>query len=156
YPIFLAAVTLGHQSFLPVVLAQSLIGAGTVLCAALIARQLFGDTAAIIAGVLTAIYPYYVVHDTALQENCLYTFLMVLAVLQLLRLRRSGSVLTATGAGLALGAAVLSRANLAPFALLAPLWLALCGGSDSVPWRRRLQIAAICAGVGVLTVAPWL
>src|SRR5262245_58617831 len=38
YPLFLAAVTFGHQSFFPVLLAQSLIGAGTVVCAALIAR----------------------------------------------------------------------------------------------------------------------
>ena len=153
---FLAAVTLGHQAFLPVLLAQSLIGAGTVLCAALIARELFGNTAAIIAAVLAAIYPYYVVHDTALQETSLYTFLMALAVLLLLRVRRSGSVLTATGAGLALGAAVLTRANLAPFALLAPLWLALAGGSHAAPWRRRLRVAIVCAGVGMLTVAPWL
>ena len=138
YPMFLAAVTLGHQAFLPVLLAQCLIGAGTVWCAAMIARDLFGNTAAIIAAILTAIYPYYVVHDTALQETSLYTFLMALAVLLLLRVRRSGSVLTATGAGLALGAAVLTRANLAPFALFAPLWLALAGGSHAAPWRRRL------------------
>jgi hypothetical protein len=67
YPMFLATVTFGHQVFVPVLLAQSLIGAGTVLCAALIARELFGNTAAIIAAVLAAIYPYYVVHDTALR-----------------------------------------------------------------------------------------
>ena len=137
-------------------LAQSLIGAGTVLCAALIARELFGNTAAIIAAALTAIYPYYVVHDTALQETSLYTFLMALAVFLLLHVRRSGSVLTAAAAGLALGAAVLTRANLAPFALLAPLWLALAGGSQAVPWRGRLRVAIVCAGVGMLTVAPWL
>src|SRR5262245_56928251 len=105
YPMFLAAVTLGDHAFLPVLLAQSLIGAGTVLCVALITRVLFGDTAAIIAAVLVAIYPYYVVHDTSLQETSLYTFLAALAVLLLLYARRSGSVLTATGAGLVLGAA---------------------------------------------------
>jgi 4-amino-4-deoxy-L-arabinose transferase-like glycosyltransferase len=156
YPMFLAAVTLGHKAFLPVLLAQSLIGAGTVLCAALIARELFGNTAAIIAAFLAAIYPYYVVHDTALQETSLCTFLMALAVLLLLRVRRSGSVLTAISAGLALGAAVLTRANLAPFALLAPLWLALAEGLHAAPWRQRLRVAVICAGVGMLTVAPWL
>lgn len=156
YPMFLAAVTLGHQAFLPVLLAQSLIGAGTVLCAALIARELFSNTAAIIAAVLAAIYPYYVVHDTALQETSLYTFLIALAVLLLLRVRRSGSVLTATGAGLALGAAVLTGANMAPFAVFAPLWLALAGGLHAAPWRRRLRVAILCAGVGGLTVAPWL
>src|SRR5215510_85150 len=111
YPMFLAAVTVGHQAFLPVLLAQSLIGAGTVLCGALIARELFGNSAAIIAAILAAIYPYYVVHDTALQETSLYTFVMALAVLLLLRVRRSGSALTAAGAGLALGAAVLTRVN---------------------------------------------
>jgi 4-amino-4-deoxy-L-arabinose transferase-like glycosyltransferase len=156
YPIFLAAVTFGHQAFFPVVITQSLIGAGTVLCAALIARELFGQTSALIAALLTAIYPYYVVHDTALQEISLYTFLMVFAALLLLRVRRSGSVLIAAGTGLALGAAVLTRANLAPSALLAPLWLALAGGSGAVVWRRRLLVAVICAGVGILSVAPWL
>jgi 4-amino-4-deoxy-L-arabinose transferase-like glycosyltransferase len=156
YPVFLAAATLGHKAFLPVVFAQSLIGAGTVWCAAMLAQELFGRQAAIIAAILTAIYPYYVVHDTALQETGLYTFLMALAVLLLLGARRSGSVVKATGAGLALGAAVLTRANLAPFALFAPLWLALAGGLHAAPWRRRLVIAILCAGMGALTVAPWL
>jgi hypothetical protein len=75
YPMFLAAVTFGHQVFLPVLLAQSFIGAETVWCAAMLARELFGNTTAITAAILTAIYPYYVVHDTALQETSLYTFL---------------------------------------------------------------------------------
>ena len=156
YPMFLAAVTFGHQAFIPVLVAQSLIGAGTVLCAALIAKELFGNTAAIISAALTAIYPYYVMHDTALQENSLYTFLSVLAVLLLLCVRRSGSVFTAAAAGLSLGAAVLTRANLAPFALIAPLWVALAGGSQALPRRGRIRVAIVCASVGILIVAPWL
>ena len=156
YPMFLAALTFGQQAFLPVVFAQSLIGAGTVFCAAMLAREIFGNTAALIAATLTAVYPYYVVHDTALQETSLYTFLIALAVLLLLRVRRSGSVVQATGAGLTLGAAVLTRANLAPFAILAPLWLALAGGSGAMQWRRRLPMAIVCAAVGLLTLAPWL
>jgi 4-amino-4-deoxy-L-arabinose transferase-like glycosyltransferase len=156
YPMFLAAVTFGHQAFIPVLVAQSLIGAGTVLCAALIAKELFGNAAAIISAALTAIYPYYVMHDTALQENSLYTFLTALAVLLLLYVRRSGSIFTAAAAGLSLGAAVLTRANLAPFALIAPLWFALAGGSQALPWRGRIRVAIVCASVGMLTVAPWL
>jgi len=156
YPMFLSAVTFGHQAFIPVLVAQSLIGAGTVLCAALIAKELFGNAAAIISAALTAIYPYYVMHDTALQENSLHTFLTALAVLLLLYVRRSGSVFTAAAAGLSLGAAVLTRANLAPFALIAPLWLGLAGGSQALPWRGRIRVAIVCASVGMLTVAPWL
>jgi 4-amino-4-deoxy-L-arabinose transferase-like glycosyltransferase len=156
YAVLLAVLTFGNKTFLPVLFAQSLIGAGTVWCAAMLAREIFGNAAAIIAATLTAIYPYYVVHDTALQETSLYTLLIALAVLLLLRVRRSGSVLTAMGAGLALGAAVLTRANLAPFALFAPLWLAMAGGLHAAPWRRRLGAAVLCAGVMALTVAPWL
>ena len=156
YPMFLAAVTFGHQTFLPVLVAQSLIGAGTVWCAAMLAREMFGNTAAIIAAILTAIYPYYVVHDTALQETSLYTFLITLAVLLLLRVRRSGSIVTAIGAGFTLGAAVLTRANLAPFAAVAPLWLAMAAGSGAAPWRRRLSVSILCASAGALTVLPWL
>jgi 4-amino-4-deoxy-L-arabinose transferase-like glycosyltransferase len=156
YPMFLATVTFGRQLFLPVVIAQSLIGAATVWCAAMIARELFGNTATLITAILTAIYPYYVVHDTALQETSLYTFLITLAVLQLLRVRRSGSVVTGMGAGLALGAGVLTRANLAPFALFAPLWLAIASGPRAAPWRRRLLVSILCASVGAMTVLPWL
>jgi 4-amino-4-deoxy-L-arabinose transferase-like glycosyltransferase len=155
YPAFLAAVTFGHEIFLSVVLAQALIGAGTVWCAALLAREMFGGAAAITAAVLTAMYPYYVVHDTALQETSLFTFLTALAVLLLLHARRSGSGVQAMCAGLTLGAGVLVRANLAPFAMIAPLWLAL-PGCRAAPWQRGIRAAFLCAGVAVLTVSPWL
>ena len=156
YPVFLAAVTFGHQAFLPVLLTQSLVGAGTVWCAAMIAREMFGDTAAIIAAHPHGDLPLLRGARHGAPGNQLVHFLMALAVLLLLRVRRSGSVVTAMGAGLALGAAVLTRANLAPFALFAPLWLALSGGSHAAPWRRRLWVAVVCAGVGMLTVSPWL
>ena len=156
YPAFLAAVTFGQKAFLPIALAQALIGAGTVWCTALLAREMFGSAAAIIAATITALYPYYVVHDTALQETSLYTFLTALAVLLLLRARRSGSGVTGGCAGLTLGAAVLTRANLAPFAVLAPLWLTIPGQCRMVPWRQRWWAALVCAGVLALTVSPWL
>src|SRR5262249_6343540 len=155
YPAFLATVTFGQKAFLPIGLAQALIGAGTVWCAALLAREMFGSAAAIIAAAITALYPYYVVHDTALQATSLYTFLTALAVLLLLRARRSGSGVMAGCAGLTLGAAVLTRANQALFALLAPLWLAVPRGQcHMTPWRRRLWTTLVCGGVLALTVSP--
>ena len=156
YPAFLAAITFGHKLFVPIVLFQSLIGAGTVLCAALIAREMFGSAAAIIAATITALYPYYVVHDTALQETSLYTFLLALAIVLLLRVRRSGSRTAAACAGVVLGAAVLTRASLAPFALLAPIWLVIPGVFRAGAWRQGLWAAVICAGALALTLSPWL
>ena len=156
YPAFLAAVTFGKASFFPVVVAQSLIGAGTVACAALIAHEMFGRSAAMAAAAITAVYPYYVVHDTALQETSLFTLLTALAVLLLLRVRRSGSGVTAACAGLTLGAAVLTRSTLAPFVFLGPLWLAIPGVFRAGPWRRACCAAGICGGVVALIFSAWL
>jgi 4-amino-4-deoxy-L-arabinose transferase-like glycosyltransferase len=156
YPAFLAAVTFGKEVFFPVVVAQSFIGAGTVLCAALIAREMFGRSAAITAAAITAIYPYYVVHDTALQETSLYTLLTALAVLLLLRVSRSGSSATAACAGLALSAAVLTRSTLAPFAFLGPLWLAIPGVFRAGGWRQACWAALICGGAVALILSAWL
>ena len=156
YPAFLALVTFGHKVFLPIVLSQSLIGAGTVLCAGLLARELFGSVAAIIAATIAAFYPYYVMHDTALQETSLYTFLTILAVFLLLRARQSGSGIMAACAGLALGIAVLTRVNLAPFALLAPLWLGVPAQCRTASRRQGIWAALICLAVLALTVSPWL
>src|SRR6185437_1915628 len=46
YSIFLAGLTLGHQAFWPIILAQAVIGAGTVVCTALLTAQLFPGRAA--------------------------------------------------------------------------------------------------------------
>jgi 4-amino-4-deoxy-L-arabinose transferase-like glycosyltransferase len=156
YPAFLAAVTFGHKVFLPILLAESLIGAATVWCTALIARKMFGDAAATLAALLAAIYPYYVVHDTALQETGLYTFLTALSVVLLMRVYENGSQLVAAFAGVTLGAAVLTRANLVPFAVLAPLWLVLPVRSVPIPRGRRLSTCLVCAAAVVLAVSPWL
>jgi hypothetical protein len=78
YPAFLAAVTFGQKLFFPLVLFQSLIGAGLI-------------------------------HDTALQETSLFTFLTAVAVLLLLRVRRNGPRGTAGCAGLMLGVAGMAR-----------------------------------------------
>jgi hypothetical protein len=60
------------------------------------------------------------------------------------------------GVGLAVGVTVLTRANLAPFALFAPLWLVLFGDPHAVPWRRRLWVAVLCACFTGLIVSPWV
>ena len=52
---------------------------------------------------------------------------------------------------------MLTRANLAPFALLAPLWLTIPNRCAMASWRRQRWWASfVCAGVLVLTVSPWL
>jgi hypothetical protein len=151
YPIFLAGLTMGHKVFWPILIAQSMIGAGTAFWAALLARQMFrgpwAASAATLAAAITAMYPYYVIHDTALEETSLFTLLTLGSVLLLRQTAQTSKPAFAAGAGLLLGLDVLTRTPMAPFALLAPLWLV---------WQKRTRSGVVCAFLLVLTVAPWL
>jgi hypothetical protein len=151
YPIVLAGLTLGHHWFWPIVIAESMIGAGTCFGAALLAQQMFpgacGRTAARLAAAITAIYPYYVVHDTALQETSLFTLLTLVAVLLALRVAHGGTLGAAAACGLILGLDVLTRSPIAPFAVLVPLWLIA---------RRRVAQGLLCVLVLSVTPSPWL
>jgi hypothetical protein len=151
YPIFLAALTMGHQAFWPILIAQSTIGAGTAFCAALLARQSFHGPsaahAATLAAAITAVYPYYVIHDTALEETSLFTLLTLVAVMLLRQTVRSSKLTLGACAGLLLGLDVLTRATIAPFALLAVPWLV---------WQKRTRPGLVCAFFLLMTIAPWL
>ena len=147
YPAFLALTQLASKNYLSIVVPQALMGAGTTLCTFLIGRELFGSIVGLLASLIAALYPYYVVHDTALQETGMFTFLTALSVFLLLRAGRSASFPKWVAAGLALGAAVLTRQTLAPFAIGALLWLA---------WRRKVR-QSLAAGLPfALLVGAWL
>jgi hypothetical protein len=150
YPLFLAGLTLGRQAFWPIVLAQSAIGAATVFCTAVLARQMFAESQsariAPLAAAVVAVYPYYVVHDTALQETGLFTFLTILSVIVAHRTARTGTLSSAALTGFLLGLDVLTRVTIAPFAALVPLWLL---------WKRRGSAAIVCALLTFLVVFPW-
>lgn len=152
YPMLLAAVSGGHQSFLPIIIMQAAIGACTVFCVGLLARMLFGTSAAVPAGLLAAFYPYYVIHDTALQETSLFTLLTLVAVLLSIRARRTFSPFAAAAAGAILGLDLMTRATIAPFVVFPPAWL-LLGGTASL--RKRGVVTAACVGAMLVVVAPW-
>lgn len=151
YPILLAGLTFGHRAFWPIAIAQSAIGAGIAICAAQLACRLFpgpaAERAAILAAAITAIYPYYIIHDTALQETSFFTLLTIVAVLLLVRTVRDGKISSGTLAGLVLGLDVLTRPTIAPFAAFAIVWL--------LGWRR-IQAGVACALLLAVTVLPWV
>jgi 4-amino-4-deoxy-L-arabinose transferase-like glycosyltransferase len=153
YPLFLALAHLAGGDYLLVVIPEALFGVATAFVAFLIGRRFFGERAGLIAAALAAFYPYYVVHDTALQETSMVGVGATLAVWALLRTRTSALPWAWLGAGALLGVTVLIRGTLLPSALGALAWIALVGEGT---WSRRLLRAAVVAGACGLVLGAWM
>jgi 4-amino-4-deoxy-L-arabinose transferase-like glycosyltransferase len=153
YPLLLAPAVLLGGNYLYIVIPQAVIGAGTALCAFLIGHELFGRRAGLTAAALTAIYPYYVVHDTALQETGLLAFCMALSVWLLLRARKSLRRRIWVIAGMALAISIMVRTTAAAPALLAIGWIAIFGTGTRGQRTARAMTLLACVG---LIVAAWM
>lgn len=153
YPLLLVPAVLAGKNWLFIVIPQALLGTGTALMAFMIGRDLFGARTGLLACAAAAFYPYYVAHDTALQDTSLATFALTLAVWLTLRAARLQRRRDFVVAGLALGAVALVRGALAPGVALILLWIAVTTPGSWPARLRALGIAALAAGA---VVSPWL
>ena len=149
YPLFLAAVTLGHPRSVPaVIVANALLGALAVLLAARLGQSLTGsDRAGAFAGLLAACDPALVLLSTDVQSECFTVFLLLLFALSLVAAWRSGRARDALAAGILLGASSLVRPSCLALAPLLPL----APGAGRARLRR---VGAALAGL-TLALAPW-
>jgi 4-amino-4-deoxy-L-arabinose transferase-like glycosyltransferase len=146
YPALLAVQLYAGAGFRTLATVQSAIGGLTVLCAFLIGRELFGARAGLLACALTALYPYYVWHDTALQETGVLTCITAMAVLALLRASREALNRYWVLAGVLIGMAVLTKSAMLPFGLGAVVWAG---------WRKPRNAALVGLPVMVL-IGGWV
>ena len=153
YPVFLSLTMISGNEYISVIISQALVSVGTVLCVFLLGRNLFGLVPGFIAGTMAAFYPYFVWHDTSLQETGLFAFFVTLSLLLLYRARNAKSKLVWGMAGLSLGMAMLMRPSLTPFLGMTLLWSALVM-SGSI--RARLGRVAMLAGALLVVLLPWL
>src|SRR5262249_34877198 len=119
-----------------VVILQAAIGAGTTWLAWALGCELFNRRAGLFAAALTAINPYAILHDTALQDTSVGNALLAFAIYQLLLGRSRDSTLASAGGGLALAAAALTTARTVLLPPLALVWAAVTGEGVK---RRRLH-----------------
>lgn len=155
YPLFIAAVTWGSDNPWLLLIAQAMVSSGLAALAGLIARRLYGPAAGLVAAAWCAAYPYYAWHDLSLQESGLFAALTAFATWLLLVTRDERRVALSLAAGVALGLAVMTRAMLLPFALLALAWL-LLPDERAHSWRRRAATAGLCAAALLATLSPWV
>jgi hypothetical protein len=153
YPLFLAATLPFGHDYLLIVIPQALMGTLTAACAFWLARRWFGVAAGLVAALLVAVYPYYVAHDTALQDTAMATAGGALAVCALLVARTSTRPWAWIAAGALAGLIVLVRGTMLPFSLGAVIWIALVG--DGGP-RARLLRAAVVGLTLAVVLGVWM
>lgn len=154
YPLFLTISVLTGRDYWFVVVPQALLGAATTWCAYLTGREMFDRRTGMLACAITALYPYYVMHDTALQETGMVTFCTAFAVWLLLRARRLNRYFDWFVAGIALGTIPLVRASVMPAIAVGLLWCVVWGASGGM--SERLRKCSIIAVAAMLTIGPWL
>jgi 4-amino-4-deoxy-L-arabinose transferase-like glycosyltransferase len=154
YPLFLTLSVISGRNYLLIVVPQALLGAGTALCAFMIGRHIFNASVGILACAIAAFYPYYVMHDTALQETGLVTFCTALAMCLLLRASKLNRNIDWFLAGVTLGAIPLIRASVAPAVGVGLVWCAVWGAPGNYLARLRNSFILLIAVASV--TGPWL
>jgi 4-amino-4-deoxy-L-arabinose transferase-like glycosyltransferase len=140
WPFFLAALYAMGGDYPPVVYAVNcLLGGLSCVLTYLLARHLFEEQPARVAGWLAAFYLPHAWFATQFYSENLFAPLLGAATLMVMRSQ-------GLAGGLLLGLAILTR----PFALLlAPLWIAW------LAWGHRWSIAALLAIGAAAVVGPW-
>lgn len=144
---------LGARTFLAHKALSALLGVLVVPIAALVARRLAGDRAALVTAVLVAAYPNLWVIDGSLWPEGIYSSLVALAVLAAYHWWERPDLPRAGLLGVAIALAALTRGEalfLYPL-LVVPLVVMRRG----LGWGRRLRVVVVVGLVGALLFAPW-
>lgn len=163
FPYFVALVDLidGHATrrgpaVQPARISQAVLGTITVALVGLVAFELFGQTAGLIALVLAAGYPVLIELSGTLAAENLLSVLVLAAVYAALRVRRARSARTAygwvAGAGALTGLATLTHQN--GIVLLPPLIFAVWTARPRMT-ARALAAPALLIVLTALTILPW-
>ena len=153
YPIFLSFIYrfFGH-SFLMVRIIQSVVGSASILMIYLIAREIFSEKAGLIAGSISAVYPFFIFFTGLLLTETLFIFLLLCLIFFLrkmtIRLQWSYTVCTGIFAGLS----ILIKPVMSYFLLFAlVVVLAACGGGRKKLFAKVMLVLLI---TGIILM-PW-
>jgi hypothetical protein len=133
------------------------LGALTVLCYFFFARRAFASTVAgTIAGLLGALYPFWIVNTAELADGVLVTFLLAATLALGTRGSQVGGAFTSLLFGLLLAALPMVRAALLPFAVVAFVWyLARCRTMRAGWFAALLALLGFANGLAPWTLRNW-
>ena len=149
----LAAVSfLGGTSVLAHQLTEIALDTLAVATIGLVAREVVGDRAGVIAALLAAVYPRLWATEGEVLSECLYAVTIASMLLVAYRFWRSPSLAHALLLGLTVGLAALCRGE--GLILLPMLVLPVVARVRRVPTRRPALLLAAAVG-SLLVLAPW-
>jgi 4-amino-4-deoxy-L-arabinose transferase-like glycosyltransferase len=155
YPVLvglLARVVSQDDLYFAVQWIQVLVSSLTAGLCFLFARRAFRSTlVALVAGVLTAIYPLWIINTAAINDGTLAAFLLAMSLWLGVRAGQSGGPFSSLLFGLFLAGLALTRAYCFPFTVAALAWFLI--HSRHLPWG---WLCALVAFLGfVIGLAPW-
>jgi 4-amino-4-deoxy-L-arabinose transferase-like glycosyltransferase len=147
------AAALGSTTFFAQLVWSCVIGALSVAVVAVAAREMAGPRAGLVAAVLCALYPVFIVDDGSLLAETLVVPLVALVVWAFYRLWHRPSLPRAALLGALCALCALTRSEL----VLLVVFLAVPAGLVCrVPsWRRRLGYCGVALAAAVGVFAPW-
>jgi len=126
---------------------------GGVLVYRLGLRLFRAPAVALVGTIIYAFYPPLIWHGVQLMTEPLFILFVLATVLFLLRTYDMGQLVDAVLAGLTWALATLTRSAFLGFAVVSLGWVLLVVRTD---WCRRVTMAAVFAGAGLLALSPWI
>ena len=136
-----------HQVF------SCLLGVGAIAVVACAGRRVAGPATGLVAAGIAAVYPGMWLNDPLVMSETTGILVCAWIILAAYRFADRPGGWTAGWLGLALGAVMLARAELALLALV--LVVPLVTMARGVAWRRRAGLLAVAAATSLLAIAPW-
>lgn len=153
YPFISAAGLLTGKYIAAMKIFGALFGTATTYLTWRVGRFLFSRTVGFVAAAGAAFYPYFIWHDTVLQENAILATVVLVSILLFLQAQRAPSSGKWFAAGAMVAIVILTKANLTLYALATLGWIMV---APKAPVGRRIRWAALAAFGFALILAPWL
>src|SRR5205085_1670453 len=108
-------------------LVQLVLGSLTCVLLYVVTLRAFGNhyLLALLVGLAAAVYPYWVINCSELEDGTLASFLLAWSLALGVKIGQKGGPIRSYLFGLVLAALALTRAALLPFAVVAQLWFFL-------------------------------
>ncbi|MBV8949881.1 MAG: glycosyltransferase family 39 protein [Actinobacteria bacterium] len=135
-------------------ITMSAFGALTIVAVGLLACEVAGRRAGLLAAGFTAVTPAFWMNDALVMSETLAALTTALVLLFAYRLLRSGRARDFLGLGVACGLAMLARSELALLVLFVAVPVTLLAGSRT-PRRRVVQLGGTLAAAA-LVISPWV